>query len=436
MSTSLMDEVPAAPLYLQGVVLSETSFVAFISAPLYLVGHMLFSLVMHVPGNLLPRRLFALTFAASGALLLLVLLEINGGLPARARFMLWRLHLCVDLVLIVLVLPYVLLTLVMRRVLNRYRLSARAVLPPVLLAMLAWLYLFLKVDETLPTTRGVGTDDGDTIFSQLLSRCLSSAGVFGVCLSALMSGVGAVAGLSISLRRLLHVDDPTELDEAQRALVHALQRLAKHGLRLRGIRRRIAASQEGRKRRIEAAASVWSEKWQNTCLAVQQRDWYGAASALGTVAIAALPILKPRLFRTASQMEALGELRAAQGESLELRAAVRREVGAFARLLDEEKRLRQASTKLGRAFSVIGDVFSGYCVVKVGLAVRSILQHGARRTGVDPVTRSIGYALRLSLLEPDAAAFYSQGVSLWLTGIMVFSSVRGFLVQVMTSDDL
>ena len=154
MSTSLMDEVPAAPLYLQGVVLSETSFVAFISAPLYLVGHMLFSLVMHVPGNLLPRRLFALTFAASGALLLLVLLEINGGLPARARVMLWRLHLCVDLVLIVLVLPYVLLTLVMRRVLNRYRLSARAVLPPVLLAMLAWLYLFLKVDETLPTTRG------------------------------------------------------------------------------------------------------------------------------------------------------------------------------------------------------------------------------------------------------------------------------------------
>ncbi|KOO26011.1 golgi ph regulator [Chrysochromulina tobinii] len=435
MSTSLMDEVPAAPLYLQGVVLSETSFVAFISAPLYLVGHMLFSLVMHVPGNLLPRRLFALTFAASGALLLLVLLEINGGLPARARFMLWRLHLGVDLALIVLVLPYVLLTLVMRRVLNRYRLLARAVLPPVLLAMLAWLYLFLKVDETLPTTRGAA-DKGDTIFSQLLSRCLSSAGVFGVCLSALMSGVGAVAGLSISLRRLLHVDDPTELDEAQRALVHALQRLAKHGLRLRGIRRRIAASQEGRKRRIEAAASVWSEKWQNTCLAVQQCDWYGAASALGKVAIAALPILKPRLFRTASQNEALGELRAAQGESLELRAAVRREVGAFARLLDEEKRLRQASTLLGRALSVIGDVFSGYCVVKVGLAVRSILQHGARRTGVDPVTRAIGYALRLSLLDPAAAAFYSQGVSLWLTGIMVFSSVRGFLVQVMASDDL
>jgi hypothetical protein len=436
MSTSLIGEVPAAPLYLQGVVLSETSFVAFISAPLYLVGHMLFSLVMHVPGNLLPRRLFALTFAASGALLLLVLLEINGGLPARARFMLWRLHLGVDLALIVLVLPYVLLTLVMRRVLNRYRLSARAVLPPVLLAMLAWLYLFLKVDETLPTTRGAGADKGDTIFSQLLSRCLSSAGVFGVCLSALMSGVGAVAGLSISLRRLLHVDDPTELDEAQRALVHALQRLAKHGLRLRGIRRRIAASQEGRKRRIEAAASVWSEKWQNTCLAVQQCDWYGAASALGTVAIAALPILKPRLFRTASQNEALGELRAAQGESLELRAAVRREVGAFARLLDEEKRLRQASTLLGRALSVIGDVFSGYCVVKVGLAVRSILQHGARRTGVDPVTRAIGYALRLSLLDPAAAAFYSQGVSLWLTGIMVFSSVRGFLVQVMASDGL
>lgn len=66
------------------------------------------------------------------------------------------------------------------------------------------------------------------------------------------------------------------------------------------------------------------------------------------------------------------------------------------------------SSGLGRLLCFFGDIFSLYCVVKVGLAIRSLLQHGARRPGIDPVTRFIDYALRLSLLEPAAAAFYSQ----------------------------
>lgn len=89
------------------------------------------------------------------------------------------------------------------------------------------------------------------------------------------------------------------------------------------------------------------------------------------------------------------DLRGAEAEAYALRSAVRREVGAFARLLDEEKRTRLAGTLHGRALDVIGDIFSIYCVIKVGMATRSILRHGARRTGVDPVTRAIDYALRL-----------------------------------------
>lgn len=46
------------------------------------------------------------------------------------------------------------------------------------------------------------------------------------------------------------------------------------------------------------------------------------------------------------------------------------------------------------------------------------------------VTRALGIALRLRLLEDEAGlSLWSQGVSLLLTGVMIFSSVRSFLVQ-------
>ena len=45
------------------------------------------------------------------------------------------------------------------------------------------------------------------------------------------------------------------------------------------------------------------------------------------------------------------------------------------------------------------------------------------------VTRALGIALRLSLLDEHVLDFWSQGVSLILTGAMIFSSVRAFLVQ-------
>ena len=200
------------------------SFIGGISIPLYFVGLGLFAIVTHVPSSMLPRRLFALTFASSGALLLLVLLEVYGGIPAQSRWLLWRLHLGVDLVLIIFILPHVLLSLTLHRLLDGW--GALTIRISHLLILTAWLYLFQQVGEAFPTR---GRDTGyDTPVSTLLSHCLSRAGVFGVCLSALMSGIGAVAGLSISLRRLFHVDDPAEIDEAQRGLVCALQRLAKH----------------------------------------------------------------------------------------------------------------------------------------------------------------------------------------------------------------
>ena len=424
MKTTVMDEplvgeLPGAATPLSGVVLSESGFLACVTAPLYLLGHMLFSLVMHTSSSMSTRRLFALTFAVSGALLLLVLLEVYGSVPAGARRLLWQLHLSIDLVLVVIVIPFVLLTLGLRHLLHQF--SAWTLWPSVVLTLLVWLYLFLKVGDAFPTTRG-STGSSEPI-SQLLSLVLSRASVFGVCLSAIMSGVGAVAGISLSLRRMLHDDDPAEIDESQRGLINALQRLAKHKQRLHGIHQRLAALHEGTRRRREAAASARSARQLQARRALETGDWSGAAVAVGAVAADALPELAGTLFRSSSTKEALGELRLAQGEAQRLSGAVRREVAAFARLLDEQRRWAFEGTAWGRVLVACGDLFSLYCVVKVGLATCSILMHGARAPGLDPVTRCIDYALRLSILDPAATALYSQGVSLLLTGAMIFSSV-------------
>ena len=71
------------------------------------------------------------------------------------------------------------------------------------------------------------------------------------------------------------------------------------------------------------------------------------------------------------------------------------------------------------------------------MAARSVLRTSAarRRTVVDPVTRGIELALSLSLLEHADTAFWVQGVTLLLVGILTFSSVRGIVVQTMYRDD-
>ena len=65
-----------------------------------------------------PRRLFAASFSLSLALLTLVLVEVLGMLTPSARLLLWRLHLALHLFLLVILLPLVQWSLLLRRKLH------------------------------------------------------------------------------------------------------------------------------------------------------------------------------------------------------------------------------------------------------------------------------------------------------------------------------
>ena len=134
----------AIAVLVPSVAVSAATFVL-----LYALGHLFFSLIVPGHGGRLPRSLFALTFAASGGLLLLVLLEVHGELlGARARWILWKLHLSLDLALLVIALPCTLLALLTRRL---FRCSLPAACVGSLVPMAAWLLLFKKVGEPFPT---------------------------------------------------------------------------------------------------------------------------------------------------------------------------------------------------------------------------------------------------------------------------------------------
>ena len=183
------------------------------------------------------------TFAASGAPL--VSAEVWGALPPPARWLLWRLHLFVDIGLVVLLLPFVLLSLTLRATLGVSSMSARAL---ALVPLAAWLWAFYKVGEPFPIMQDSAATwadwlSGSSAIARIAALCLSRAGVIGVSLSALLSGSGAVNGPATSLHRLMATVDARELDEAKRGVLHALQLLSKHRLRLRAFARRVAAHQ-------------------------------------------------------------------------------------------------------------------------------------------------------------------------------------------------
>ena len=453
------------------------SFLVCVTLPLYGLGQLAFAaLLIHTPAAA-PRRLFGLTFAASGALLVLVLLEVWGALPPPARWLLWRLHLFVDIGLVVLLLPFVLLSLTLRATLGVSSTSARAL---ALVPLAAWLWAFYKVGEPFPIMQDSAATwadwlSGSSAIARIAALCLSRAGVIGVSLSALLSGSGAVNGPATSLHRLMATVDARELDEAKRGVLHALQLLSKHRLRLRAFARRVAAHQRKDAQSKEAAAGALVSSIDQLRLALGPGGGSirAALTSLVLCGLARARLSLPLFFRAASYREAAAEQRVARREDAALRAALRKQLVAFEQLLDDRQRAAFAMTPRGRLYNVLGYVFSVYCIYKVSMATRSILKQGtlvaaagaatiipappggaaaaAAGGGSKPVpdratlsdlieywhassheasvTRALGIALRLSLLEEGVVGFWSQGVSLLMTGIMIFSSVRAFLVQ-------
>lgn len=379
--------------------LELAGFLLFCSFPLYSVGtHFFTALILRTPSTK-ARPLFGISFTLSVSLLLLILLEVLGVLAAGTRTLLWRVHLGLDLVLLVAVLPLAQISIL----LQRWSLSQRLVFIP----MLVWLWVFHQIGASFPLLAGSGGLDV-SFFGGLQNVCLSRAGVIGVSVSAAMSGIGAVSGPTSSISRLLHAVGEDELRQAEKSLLQALHATLQHRSHLSQLKeeQRVVVEQDA------AAGHASAER-------------AGLTATLSTWTLRLIPLA----LRNASYRKAAAEVRRSAREERVLRNSLQRRLSSLSELVTERERAALARTPRGRLFNLLGYIFSVYCIFKCWTATRCILwQHGVTPSE-DPVTRALRIALRLLRLGAIDVAFWSQAISLALVGVMIFSSVKGFLVQ-------
>ncbi|KAI8883005.1 hypothetical protein K501DRAFT_220172 [Backusella circina FSU 941] len=96
--------------------------------------------------------------------------------------------------------------------------------------------------------------------------------------------------------------------------------------------------------------------------------------------------------------------------------------------LDELERGRAksrfSSTLKGKIWSVIDTVFSVYCVYKFIVTLINVL---LQRNTTDPITNMLSMMISHFDDVKIDAAFWSQQLSFWFAGVIVFGSVRGFM---------
>lgn len=97
-------------------------------------------------------------------------------------------------------------------------------------------------------------------------------------------------------------------------------------------------------------------------------------------------------------------------------------------LKSEQQRVAFSRTWRGRLYHWLGIVFSFYCAYKLVMATVNILFDRVATT--DPVTRGLELALLWFHIELDVQ-FWSQTLSFALVGVLLLTTLRGFLKKLM-----
>lgn len=133
---------------------------------------------------------------------------------------LWRLHLALHLILLVIVLPLVQFALLLRR---KLRLSQELAWALALAPLAAWLQLFSKMGDIFPMVASEAELEGESLLYRPALRTLGTAGVIGVSVMAVLSGWSSVVSPTSSISRLLAPVAESDLRAAERSVLYTLQ---------------------------------------------------------------------------------------------------------------------------------------------------------------------------------------------------------------------
>lgn len=251
-------------------------------------------------------------------------------------------------------------------------------------------YLFWRVGDPFPVLK-----EQSGLFS--VSMGVSRIGVIGVAVMSILSGFGAVSFPFLNLRFFMKEVSASDVAHAERQLLQTMEKIATKKRKILSAQRLQQADSGESKTatsflgHIQGIATRWG--WASTYGGRARYDTYGLKR----------------------EIEGLEEF--SREQFIELND-----------LRTEMDRINFSRTWRGILYNISGYFFSGYCIYKIFMSSINILLD--RRARDDPIT--IGLAIASNRLGLDVdVTFWSQNISLVLTGVMISLTIRGFLDKLM-----
>jgi len=94
-----------------------------------------------------------------------------------------------------------------------------------------------------------------------------------------------------------------------------------------------------------------------------------------------------------------------------------------------QQQIKDSQTLKGKFYNICGYFFAFYCLYKITMAAVNIMFQRVRK--IDPISKTIQIILTTFLGVKLDVRLWSQYASFVLVGILVFTQMRGFLLQVM-----
>lgn len=229
---------------------------------------------------------------------------------------------------------------------------------------------------------------------------VSRIGVIGVAVMSILSGFGAVSFPFLNLRFFMKEVSATDVYHAERQLLQTMEKISMK-------KRKLLVAKQVSKDESEAKKSA-------------------ATSFLGSLH-GQLQGIAMR-FTTSSSYKNRTDTSALKRDIAALEVFSGEQFIELNDLRLEMDRINFSRTWRGILYNLSGYFFSAYCIYKIVMSSLNILLD--RRARNDPIT--IGLAIASTRLGLDIdVAFWSQNISLVLTGVMISLTIRGFLDKLM-----
>jgi hypothetical protein len=363
--------------------------------------------------------IFCTVLTLSMAMFGLVIFEIADVLSGSYRWILWRLVLSLISWLLVFVVPSMVFYAMARQRRWRRRISVGVAS----VAELVYLHWFWQLGARFEIVRN---PDQHGFWST--EHMIGRIGVLGVTVMAVLSGFGAVNTPYRFLRYFLKPMDEQEIPLLEARIMRTMDMVVSKKRRILFEGREAVRLQTARDKAGRTTAGSLSRMTWGLISSVMpgggSSSGSGSGSGIGGGAGGGIGGMGGGIGGGGGS----AELSMLRSEAAALESFTRELFLQLVEMRALQSANRFSKTLRGRFYNLLGYFFSGYCIHKMGMALFKIAL--SRNPKTDPVTRALEILLYWSGLKIDFA-FWSQHISFIFVGILVFSSVRGFLITIL-----